>query len=129
MHSAKQLIYKDQENMFKTESPNVQKIANVVESHGCTINGNLISLDSLAELYQNLSDAEKGEISSLVQSLQNEREEAQADIDYANNEIETLDPDLEDELEEQRSDLQFAQNSVALLNPAIERLEEIIGCN
>jgi hypothetical protein len=112
--------------MFQSNSPKVQEIVRIVQMHGCTVDGEAITLSPLQKLYKQLNEIERKEIDSLILSLENELEEQIADRDYAIREIESLDPDKLDELEENRSDLEFAKQQIELTRPALKKLREVI---
>lgn len=115
--------------MFKSSDPIVESIVQIIQMYGCTVDGHKITLQPLPTLVKSLTDSGRTEITSLIQSLENELEEYLSDLEYANNEIASLDPDLEDELEENRSDKDFAERQIELLQPALEKLKEVATWN
>ena len=78
--------------MYKSNSKKVEKIVNLIQSHGCIVEGKEISLDDLPLLYQDLNDSDKKEIPDLIQSIDNELSDLYNDRKYLDHQIQSLEP-------------------------------------
>jgi hypothetical protein len=78
--------------MYESNNKKVEKIVNLIQSHGCIIDGKKISLDDLPLLCQDLNDTDKKEIVNLIQSIDDELGELYGDRQYLDNQIQSLEP-------------------------------------
>ena len=78
--------------MYKSNNKKVEKIVNLIQSHGCIIEGKKISLDDLPLLCQNLNDSDKKEIAEIIQSINDELFHLYGDRQYLDNQIQSLEP-------------------------------------
>jgi hypothetical protein len=78
--------------MYKSNNKKVEKIVNLIQSHGCTVEGKKISLDDLPLLCQDLNDSDKKEIVDLIQSIDDELFHLYGDRQYLDNQIQSLEP-------------------------------------
>ena len=76
--------------MYKSDNEKVEKIVNLIQSHGCTVEGKKISLDDLPALYQDLDDSGKREIADLIQSIGDELSHLYGERQYLDAEIQPL---------------------------------------
>jgi hypothetical protein len=58
--------------MYESNNKKVQKIVNLIQSHGCIVEGKKISLDALPLLCHDLNDSDKKEIGEIIQSIDDE---------------------------------------------------------
>ena len=78
--------------MYESNNKKVEKIVNLIQSHGCIVEGNKISLDDLPLLCQDLNDSDKKEIADLIQSIDDELFHLYGDRQYLDNQIQSLEP-------------------------------------
>jgi hypothetical protein len=78
--------------MYKSSNKKVEKIVNLIQSHGCIVEGKKISLDDLPLLCQDLNDSDRKEIVDLIQSIDDELGELYSDRQYLDNQIQSLEP-------------------------------------
>ncbi|WP_373539009.1 hypothetical protein [Chamaesiphon sp.] len=77
--------------MYESNNKKVEKIVNLIQSHGCIVEGKKISLDDLP-LCQDLNDSDKKEIVGIIQSIDDELSELYGDRQYLDNQINSLEP-------------------------------------
>ena len=78
--------------MYESSNKKVEKIVNIIQSHGCIVEGKKISLDELPLLCQDLNDSDKKEIVGIIQSIDDELSELYGDRQYLDNQINSLEP-------------------------------------
>ena len=78
--------------MYESNNKKVEKIVNLIQSHGCIVEGNKISLDDLPLLCQDLNDSDKKEIIDLIQSIDDELFHLYGDRQYLDIQIQSLEP-------------------------------------
>ena len=78
--------------MYESNNKKVEKIVNLIQSHGCIVEGKKISLDDLPLLCQDLNDSDKKEIVGIIQSIDDELSEIYGDRQYLDNQINSLEP-------------------------------------
>jgi hypothetical protein len=78
--------------MYKSSNKKVEEIVNLIQSHGCIVEGKKISLDDLPLLCQDLNDSDRKEIVDLIQSIDDELGELYSDRQYLDNQIQSLEP-------------------------------------
>ena len=78
--------------MYESNNKKVEKIVNLIQSHGCIVEGNKISLDDLPLLCQDLNDSDKKEIADLIQSIDDELFHLYGDRQYLDIQIQSLEP-------------------------------------
>jgi hypothetical protein len=78
--------------MYESNNKKVEKIVNLIQSHGCTVEGKKISLDDLPLLCQDLNDSDKKEIAGLIQSIDDELFHLYGDRQYLDIQIQSLEP-------------------------------------
>jgi hypothetical protein len=78
--------------MYESDNEKVEKIVNLIQSHGCTIEGKKITLDELPLLCQDLNDSDKKEIIEIIQSIDDELFHLYSDRQYLDNQIQSLEP-------------------------------------
>jgi hypothetical protein len=78
--------------MYESDNKKVQENVNLIQSHGCIVEGKKISLDDLPLLFQDLNDSDKKEIAGLIQSINDELAELYSDRQYLDSQIHALEP-------------------------------------
>ena len=78
--------------MYESNNKKVEKIVNLIQSHGCIVEGNKIILDELPLLCQDLNDSDKKEIAGLIQSIDDELFHLYGDRQYLDSQIQSLEP-------------------------------------
>ena len=78
--------------MYKSKNKKVEKIVNLIQSHGCIVEGKKISLDDLPLLCHDLNDSDKKEIAGLIQSIDDELLHLYGDREYLDSQIQSLEP-------------------------------------
>ena len=78
--------------MYKSKNKKVEKIVNLIQSHGCIVEGKKISLDDLPLLCLDLNDSDKKEIAGLIQSIDDELLHLYGDREYLDSQIKLLEP-------------------------------------
>jgi hypothetical protein len=78
--------------MYESNNKKVEKIVNLIQSHGCIVEGKEISLDDLPLLCQDLNDSDKKEIAGLIQSIDDELFHLYGDRQYLDTQIQSLEP-------------------------------------
>ena len=78
--------------MYKSKNKKVEKIVNLIQSHGCIVEGKKISLDDLPLLCHDLNDSDKKEIAGLIQSIDDELLHLYGDREYLDSQIKLLEP-------------------------------------
>jgi hypothetical protein len=78
--------------MYESNNKKVEKIVNLIQSHGCTVEAKKISLDDLPLLCQDLNDSDKKEIAGLIQSIDDELFHLYSDRQYLDSQIQSLEP-------------------------------------
>lgn len=78
--------------MYESNNKKVEKIVRIIQSHGCTIEGNKITLDDLPLLCQDLNDSDKKEIVEIIQSIDDELFHLYSERQYLDNQIQSLEP-------------------------------------
>jgi hypothetical protein len=78
--------------MYESNNKKVEKIVNLIQSHGSIAEGKKISLDDLPLLCQNLDDSDKKEIAEIIQSIDDELCELYSDRQYLDSQIQSLEP-------------------------------------
>jgi hypothetical protein len=71
--------------MYESNNKKVEKIVNLIQSHGCIIEGKKISLDDLPLLCQDLNDSDKKEVADLIQSIDDELFHLYGERQYLND--------------------------------------------
>ena len=78
--------------MYESNNKKVEKIVNLIQSHGCIVEGKKISLDGLPLLCQDLNDSDKKEIIEIIQSIDDELFHLYGDRQYLDSQIQSLEP-------------------------------------
>jgi hypothetical protein len=78
--------------MYESSNKKIEKIVNIIQSHGRIVEGKKISLDALPLLCQDLNDSDKKEIVGIIQSIDDELSELYGDRQYLDNQINSLEP-------------------------------------
>jgi hypothetical protein len=78
--------------MYESNNKKIEKIVNLIQSHGCIVEGKKISLDDLPLLFQDLNDSDKKEIVDLIQSIGDELFHLYGERKYLDNQIHSLEP-------------------------------------
>jgi hypothetical protein len=78
--------------MYKSNNKKVEKIVNLIQSHGCIVEGKKINLEDLPLLCQDLNDSDKKEIAGLIQSIDDELFHLYGDREYLDSQIKSLEP-------------------------------------
>ena len=78
--------------MYKSKNKKVEKIVNLIQSHGCIVEGKKISLDDLPLLCHDLNDSDKKEMVGLIQSIDDELLHLYGDREYLDSQIKLLEP-------------------------------------
>jgi hypothetical protein len=76
--------------MYESNNKKVEKIVNLIQSHGCIVEGKKISLDDLPLLCQDLNDSDKKEVADLIQSIDDELFHLYGERQYLNAQIQPL---------------------------------------
>ena len=78
--------------MYESNNKKVERIVNIIQSHGCIVEGKKISLDELPLLCHDLNDSDRKEIGFLIQSIDDELFHLYSDRQYLDNQIHSLEP-------------------------------------
>jgi hypothetical protein len=78
--------------MYESNNKKVERIVNLIQSHGCIVEGKKISLDALPLLCQALNDSDKKEIVEIIQSIDDELFHLYGDRQYLDIQIQSLEP-------------------------------------
>jgi hypothetical protein len=78
--------------MYESSNKKVEEIVNLIQSHGCIIEGKKIDLNDLPLLCKNLSQSDRKEIKDLIQSIDDELSELYSDRQYLDHQIQSLEP-------------------------------------
>lgn len=78
--------------MYESKNKKVEKIVNLIQSHGCTVEGKKISLDDLPLLCHDLNDSDKKEIGEIIQSIDDELSYLYGDRQHLDIQIQSLEP-------------------------------------
>lgn len=78
--------------MYESNNKKIERIVNLIQSHGCIVEGKKISLDDLPLLCQDLNDSDKQEIIEIIQSIDDELFHLYGDRQYLDSQIQSLEP-------------------------------------
>jgi hypothetical protein len=76
--------------MYKSNNKKVERIVNLIQSHGCIVEGKKISLDDLPLFCHDLNDSDKKEIVDLIQSIDDELFHLYGERQYLDAQIQPL---------------------------------------
>jgi hypothetical protein len=76
--------------MYESDNKKVQEIVRLIQTDGCVVEGEKITLDDLPQLCQDLNDSDKEEISNLIEAIAEELEVLCSDRQYLNAQIKPL---------------------------------------